>query len=197
MLLAGPFHAYAQQHIVSGKITGKEDGAVLQGATVVLKGSTISTSANTDGSYSIRLPDGNGILVFSYIGYTSEEVPVNNRNTIDILLDSKNSILNDVVIVGYGTQKKRDLTGAVSSVKAKDLVISSAPDIGHMLKGKAAGLMVKENSAQPGGGLDLLIRGAGSINASNAPLIVVDGFPISDLQQPESGGRYNAGSQSI
>src|SRR6185295_12909886 len=85
----------------------------------------------------------------------------------------------------------------ISSVKAEDLVLSGGPDIGNMLKGKAAGLMIRQNSAQPGGGLDILVRGAGSINASNAPLIVVDGFPISDLQQPESGGRYIAGTQSI
>ena len=81
--------------------------------------------------------------------------------------------------------------------KTKDLVISSGPEIGSMLKGKVAGLTIRQNSAQPGGGLDILVRGAGSVNASNQPLFVVDGFPIFDLQQPESGGRYQAGTQSI
>jgi TonB-dependent SusC/RagA subfamily outer membrane receptor len=99
--------------------------------------------------------------------------------------------------VGYGTQRKRDVVGAISSVKVDELVVSSTPSIGQVLQGKVAGLQVVQNSAQPGGGLNFLIRGAASINASNQPLIVVDGFPITDFQQPESGNQYEGGTQNI
>ena len=148
-------------------------------------------------NYSLTVPDDAKILVLSYVGYISQEMTIGNSSVIDVILINDFQSLSDLVVVGYGTQKKRDLTGAISSVRTADIVVTSNSDIGHSLKGKAAGLMIRENSAQPGGGLDILVRGAGSINASNAPLIVIDGFPITDLQQPESGNRYQAGTQSI
>lgn len=185
----------AQQLTVSGKVTS--DGKPIEGVTVLVKGAQTGVVTTADGSYSIKVPQGNAVLVFSSVGFNSQEIAVNNQTVLDVVLSPDNKALDDVVVIGYGTQKKKDLTGAVSSVKAKDLVISSGPEIGNMLKGKVAGLTIRQNSAQPGGGLDILVRGAGSVNASNAPLFVVDGFPISDLQQPESGGRYQAGTQSI
>ncbi|MDN3657929.1 TonB-dependent receptor [Ferruginibacter paludis] len=197
ILLCFNITVLAQQRTVTGVVTGDKEGKALAGVTVVVKGAATATSTNTDGAYSIKVPNGNASLVFSSVGYVNSEMAVKNQSSIDITLVAVNKPLDEVVIIGYGTQKKKDLTGAVSSVKAKDLVISSGPEIGNMLKGKVAGLTIRQNSAQPGGGLDILIRGAGSVNASNAPLFVVDGFPISDLQQPESGGRYQAGTQSI
>lgn len=186
----------AQEGVVTGIVTSDKDGSVLGGVNVVVKGAGTGTTTNADGAYSIRASN-NGVLLFSFMGYAAQEVDVRNRTSVNVALSADNRSLDEVVVVGYGTQRKRDLTGAVSSVKTKDLVISSGPEIGSMLKGKAAGLTIRQNSAQPGGGLDILIRGAGSVNASNAPLFVVDGFPITDLQQPESGGRYQAGTQSI
>lgn len=186
---------YAQNSI-SGKVSD-EEGKPLADVSVRVKGTKIMTATNSTGVYSIEAKPADNI-VFTSIGFITREVAVkSNRSSVDIALIQENKALDEVVVVGYGTQKKRDLTGAVSSVKAKDLVISSSPEVGGMLRGKVAGLTIRQNSAQPGGGLDILVRGAGSVNASNAPLFVVDGFPISDLQQPESGGRYLAGSQSI
>lgn len=187
----------AQDKTVSGIVTAEKDGKLLAGVSIVVKGTSIGSSANADGSYSIKVPTNNTYLVFSFIGYSSQEVSIKNVTLMNVSLVEENKSLDDVIMIGYGTQKRKDLTGAVSSVKAKDLVISSGPEIGSMLKGKVAGLTIRQNSAQPGGGLDILVRGAGSVNASNAPLFVVDGFPISDLQQAESGGRYLAGTQSI
>ncbi len=187
----------AQERTVTGTITSENDGKALAGVSVLVKGTTNGATTNPDGSYNIKVPGENVALVFSFIGYTSQEVVLKKQTSLNVVLQGENKSLDDVVVIGYGTQKKRDLTGAVSSVKTKDLVISSGPEIGNMLKGKVAGLTIRQNSAQPGGGLDILVRGAGSVNASNAPLFVVDGFPISDLQQPESGGRYQAGTQSI
>jgi TonB-linked SusC/RagA family outer membrane protein len=197
MLLCFNLTALAQQRTVTGVVTGDKEGKALAGVTVVVKGAATATSTNMDGAYTIKVPNGNASLIFSSVGYVNSEIAVKSQSSIDITLVAVNKPLDEVVIIGYGTQKKKDLTGAVSSVKAKDLVMSSGPEIGNMLKGKVAGLTIRQNSAQPGGGLDILIRGAGSVNASNAPLFVVDGFPISDLQQPESGGRYQAGTQSI
>jgi TonB-linked SusC/RagA family outer membrane protein len=195
LLLCAGIAANAQERTVTGTVTS--DGKVLAGVNVLVKGTKTGTITTTDGSFTIKVPQSKASLVFSFIGYTRQEVAVNNQASVSIELIAESKSLDDVVVIGYGTQKKRDLTGAVSSVKAKDLVIASGPEIGNMLKGKVAGLTIRQNSAQPGGGLDILIRGAGSVNASNAPLFVVDGFPISDLQQPESGGRYQAGTQSI
>lgn len=182
------------QTTVTGKVTDA-DGNPLSGVTVQVKGTSMATTTNSKGQFSIAA-SATDLLVFTYVGYDLNEVAV-GTGAVSVSLIRQDKALDDVVVVGYGTQRKRDLTGAVSSVKTKDLVISSGPEIGTMLKGKVAGLTIRQNSAQPGGGFDILVRGAGSINASNQPLFVVDGFPISDLQQPESGGRYNAGSQSI
>ena len=187
----------AQEKPITGTLTSNENGLPVGGVTVTVKGTKVNTITEDDGTYRIMVPKGAGTLVFTSIGYLSQEISINNRGVINLTLAPQHKGLDEVVVVGYGTQRRRDLTGAVSSIKADDLVLTGGPDIGNMLKGKAAGLLIRQNSAQPGGGLDILIRGAGSISASNDPLIVVDGFPISDLQQPESGGRYNAGTQSI
>ncbi len=196
-LLCISMAANAQERTVTGTVSGDGDGKPLAGVSVTVKGTTTGATTNADGSYSIKVPAANGSLLFSFVGYISQEIVLKKQTSLNVVLSGSNKSLDDVIVIGYGTQKKRDLTGAVSSVKAKDLVISSGPEIGAMLKGKVAGLTIRQNSAQPGGGLDILVRGAGSVNASNAPLFVIDGFPISDLQQPESGGRYQAGTQSI
>ncbi len=196
-MLIFSLRAFAQERVVSGIVTSDKDGKPIEGVSVLIKGTKVGATTNADGVYSVRMP-GSGTLIFSYTGHAVKELVVQGVTTsLNVQLAAENKALEDVVVVGYGTQKKRDLTGAVASVKTKDIVMTGGPDIGNMLKGRAAGLTIRQNSAQPGGGLDILIRGAGSINASNAPLIVVDGFPISDVQQPGSGNRYQAGTQSI
>jgi TonB-linked SusC/RagA family outer membrane protein len=197
LLLIFATQVSAQNKLITGTLISNESNTPVAGVTVTAKGTKVSTITEDDGTYRLMVPNTATTLVFSSIGYVTQEVAINNRGTIDLSLVPLRKGLDEVVVVGYGTQKRRDLTGAVSTIKAEDLVLTGGPDIGNMLKGKAAGLMIRQNSAQPGGGLDILIRGAGSISASNDPLIVVDGFPISDLQQPETGGRYNAGTQSI
>jgi TonB-linked SusC/RagA family outer membrane protein len=189
--------ANAQERTVTGTVSSESNGKPLSGVSVTVKGTTTGVTTNADGTYSIKVPGANSSLVFSFVGNARQEIPLKKLSTVNVVLAEENKSLDDVVIIGYGIQKKRDLTGAVSSVKTKDLVLSSGPEVGGMLKGKVAGLTIRQNSAQPGGGLDILVRGAGSVNASNQPLIVVDGFPIIDLDQGESGGRYNAGTQSV
>jgi TonB-linked SusC/RagA family outer membrane protein len=184
-----------QQSIVTGKVTGA-DGFPLPGASVQVKGTSTGVATDFDGNYSIQVPE-NGTLVFSYLGYITQEILVRGQSTINVLLSEDTTSLDEVVVVGYGTQRKKDIAGAISTVDTEELVLSSSSSIGDVLRGKVSGLQITQNSAQPGGGLDFQIRGAGSINASNQPLIVVDGFPITDFQQPGTGNRYSGGTQSI
>src|SRR5664279_126439 len=186
-----------QQKKVNGVVLDAKTNTPLEGATISVKNKQLNTVSNAEGKFEISVPTASAILEISYVGYEKQEVVWNGEATINISLESSSSGLNEVVVVGYEKQRRKDLTGAISTISAKDLVMSSAPDIGHILEGKISGLYIQQNSAQPGGGLDLLIRGGGSINASNAPLIVIDGFPISDVQQPGSGGYYNGGTFSV
>jgi TonB-linked SusC/RagA family outer membrane protein len=185
-----------QKKSVSGKVSD-ENGVPLIGVNVMIKGTNNGVVTNVDGDFKIEATP-MSILVFSYVGMVPSEVEVKEKTTINVVLQENNRGLEEVVVIGYGTVKKRDLTGAVSSVKASDIDLTAASSIVHALKGKAAGLTIVQNSAQPGGGLDILIRGAGSVNASNQPLYIVDGFPIATLDQPGSGNeRLDPGTQSI
>ena len=174
-----------------------ELGQPMIGVTILPKGSSRGTTTDFDGTYTIVVPSTTEALLFSYVGYDPKEVAINGQTTIKVSLVPSSKSLNEVIIVGYGTQKKKNVLGAISSVKSDALVLSAAPSVLTALQGKVAGLQIVQNSAQPGGGFNIQIRGAGSINASNQPLVVVDGFPITDLQQPGTGNRYDGGTQSI
>ncbi|MFA5971413.1 MAG: TonB-dependent receptor [Lentimicrobiaceae bacterium] len=197
LLLLGGLQVALAQKIIKGTVTSKEDGSGIPGASVVVVGTTVGAITDVAGNFSFTAPANATKLKVTFLGMKAVEVEIGSTTQFNIVLESDATALDEVVVIGYGTQKKRDLTGAITSVKSADILVSSNPDIGHALIGKAAGLMVRENSAQPGGGLDIFIRGEGSRIASNAPLFVVDGFPITDLQQPQSGNRYDGGTQSI
>ncbi|GBU07591.1 SusC/RagA family TonB-linked outer membrane protein [Bacteroidales bacterium] len=177
---------------ISGRITDQYGEAII-GASVVVKGSTIGTVTDIDGRFGLDVP-ADGKLIVSYVGYSSQELATTGKSSLDILLTEDAQALDEVVVIGYGTMKKRDLTGAVSSVKLADAPIQTFSTISHAMAGKAAGLKVTQNSAQVGGGATFNIRGAASIGAGNSPLFIVDGFPISSSSSLESGNRYDAGS---
>ncbi|MDR2806367.1 MAG: TonB-dependent receptor [Dysgonamonadaceae bacterium] len=182
--------------MVNGTVSD-EKGESLIGVSITVKGTSIGAVTDVDGAFAINAP-GNATLVFGYLGMKPVEEAINNRQMIHVIMRSDNNDLEEVVVIGYGTVKKRDLTGSVSSVKASDIDLTASASIGHALKGKAAGLSVIQNSAQPGGGLDILIRGAGSVNASNKPLYIVDGFPVAQLDPLSSNNdRLNPGTQSV
>ncbi|KOP35943.1 TonB-dependent receptor [Flavobacterium sp. WLB] len=174
-----------------------ELGQPMIGVTILPKGSSRGTTTDFDGSYTIVVPAATEALLFSYVGYETKEVAIAGQTTIKVSLVPSSKSLNEVIIVGYGTQKKKNVLGAMSSVKGETLTLSSAPSVLTALQGKVAGLQIVQNSAQPGGGFNIQIRGAGSINASNDPLVVIDGFPVTNLQQPGTGNRYDGGTQSI
>lgn len=171
--------AVACQAQVSGRVTGA-DGEPLIGATVVLKGTTDGTVTDFDGSYSLDVKQ--GILVFSYTGFEPQEISIDGKTRIDVVLKTASYILSDVVVIGYGTQKKADLTTAVVTVGEKDIENRPMVSAAEALQGKAAGVQVVQPSGKPGGDIAVRVRGATSVLAGNEPLYVVDGVPTTDIR---------------
>jgi TonB-linked SusC/RagA family outer membrane protein len=165
---------------LSGRVTG-ENGEGLPGVNVVIKGSIRGTNTDADGHYQLSVPATGTTLVFSFVGYTSQEVQAGNRTTVNVQLVPDNKSLNEVVVVGYGTVKKSDLTGAVAKVGETNIKATPIPSLDRAMQGRAAGVQVVSNSAAPGGSSTIRIRGSGSVNASNDPLYVIDGFPTTGL----------------
>ena len=183
--------AYASAQTVTGKITSGTDGSPLPGVSVLIKGTTSGTTTDADGRYSLNVPDlQNSILTLSFIGFKSQEVPVGNRTSIDVTLEEDVTQIDEVVVIGYGTQKRSDLTGAVGSVNEERLRERPASSLNQSLSGKIAGVQVNTNSGRPGGKANVRVRGFSSINSSNNPLYVVDG-----VQLPQ--GNQDQFSQSI
>lgn len=164
---------------VTGSVSDSK-GQPLPGVSVMLKGTTTGVTTDLDGKFSIRIPDGNGTLVFSSIGFTTQEVAVNNRTQVKITLLDKPSALNEVVVVGYGTQKKADVTTAIASVNSTQITRLAVTDPTGALQGQVAGVNVTRNVGKPGAGYSVSVRGVHSIgNVSNEPLYVIDGIPTS------------------
>jgi TonB-dependent starch-binding outer membrane protein SusC len=166
---------------VTGRVTSR-GGEALPGVNVVVRGTAIGATTGADGNYSLEAPDGEATLVFSYIGFLSKEVPINNQSTLNVTLSPDVQGLKEVQIVGYGTQQKREVTSAISTVTAQQ--IQDMPIIGldQALQGRAPGVQVTNNSGTPGGGVSIRIRGSSSLTGSNEPLYVVDGVPINNTQ---------------
>lgn len=162
---------------ISGKVTSAETGEPLIGASIVVKGTSNGTVSNLDGSYSINVPEDATALIFSYTGYTSQDVDITGRNTIDVQLAESVSALREVVVVGYGTQRKVDVTGAVGSVTAEDLENKPATSTDQILAGRISGVHIANRSGNPGAPVEVRIRGVGTAG-SNQPLWVIDGVPI-------------------
>ena len=181
---------------ISGKVTD-DTGEPVIGGNILVKGFNKGSITDVDGKYTIEVPDGATVLVFSYVGYKNQEVEIGDRSYIPVILKKNDILMDEVVVIGYGTVKKSDLTGAVSSVKTDDLPMAANTSVTHMLAGQAAGVMVRQNTAQPGGGVEIYVRGAASTGAGNDPLYVIDGFPITNKSvEPESGNRYEYGARN-
>jgi TonB-linked SusC/RagA family outer membrane protein len=177
ILYIGVTNLFAQSRTVTGKVTSFEDGSALPGVTVLVKGTTTGTATDMNGDYTIAVPSSDAVLVFSYIGFTNEEVVVGNQSVINVALLTDIQTLSDVVVIGYGTQRREDLTGSVATVTEKEFIKGNVVTPEQMVVGKVAGLQVTPSGA-PGGGSRIRIRGNASLSASNDPLIVVDGVPL-------------------
>ncbi len=168
---------FAQERVVTGKVTDSKDGTPLANITVQVKGSKNATQTNSDGSFRVKVSSDDATLIVTSIGYAKQEVSANSSSIMVNLVQS-NVALNEVVVVAYGTRKKTDLTGAVTAVTAKDFQQGNINSSEQLLQGKVAGLQVTSGGGQPGGGSTIRIRGQSSINASSDPLIVIDGVPV-------------------
>lgn len=156
------------------------------------KNGTNGTISDIDGKFQLTVDEGSSVQI-SYLGYLTQEVNTRNKTHLAISMKEDAQALDEVVVVGYGTMKKRDLTGAISSIKMDETPVQTFTTVSHALAGKAAGLQVVQTSAQVGGGSSFNIRGAASVGAGNDPLIIIDGFPVSSSSTLGSGNRYEAG----
>jgi iron complex outermembrane receptor protein len=169
---------YAQERTVTGKVTDAKDGAPLAAASVVVKGSNKGVTTSADGTFAIKVPTGATTLVISYLNFASKEVLLDSKNTVSVSLTASADQLSDVVVIGYGTSRKKDLTGSVATVSAKDFNTGAISTPEQLIAGKVAGVSITSNNGAPGSGSTIRIRGGASLNASNDPLIVIDGMPI-------------------
>jgi TonB-dependent SusC/RagA subfamily outer membrane receptor len=174
LALIAVFQVALAQQVVTGTVTD-QDGMPLPGATIVIKGTSSAATADFDGNFSISAASGD-VLVVSYVGYSNKQVKVNS-DTIDISL-STNTLLDEVYVTGYGSQKKLELTGSVGKIDAELLDKVKNPNVLQAALGKVAGVQIFNNSGQPGAGPTVRIRGIGSLYASSSPLVVVDGIPF-------------------
>ena len=185
---------YAQQtRTITGTVFD-ESNAALPGATIVVKGTTIGTNSGADGSFAIQVPEGSNILEVSFIGMEPQEVTITPGVPIRITMVTTQSMLNEVVVIGYGTAKRSEVTSAISSVSDEEIKNLTVTGADQALQGKVAGLTTTYNSGQPGGGVSLRVRGITSIN-SNDPLIVIDGVPFQD-NTVENKGYDNLGGSN-
>lgn len=180
LLLALSLPAYAQGEIVKGIVVSSSDGLPVAGVSVVCKGTMTGTVTDENGEYSIKAAE-NAVLEFSFLGFKTQEVSVNKRSVVNVTMAEDTEMMEEVIVVGYGTVKKSDLTGSVASVKAEDVTVASAGSVEKLLQGRVAGLTVIDSSNDsPVGGVTVRVRGISSINGSNSPLMVVDGVPMGD-----------------
>jgi TonB-linked SusC/RagA family outer membrane protein len=186
-------YAFSQDSNVTGTVIDAS-GEPMQAVSIAVKGTTFGVVSDSEGNYSIKAPENGSVLIFSFMGYLTQEIEYTGQTRLDVTLESEPVGLDEVVVVGYGVQKKRDLTGAVSSVKLSDTPVLTFSTVSHALAGKASGMRVTQNSAQAGGGTKFRIRGETSTGAGNEPLIIIDGFPVTPASSLSSGSRYNAGS---
>lgn len=186
-----PFTVAVTDQLVSGRVTEEATGGGLPGVSVVVKGTSRGTTTDGDGNYRLNVPDQNAgndlTLVFSFIGYVTQEVPVGSRASVNVTMAADNKTLNEVVVVGYGTQSRRELTGSVASVQTQTIKDQPVSNVVEGLTGRMPGVLIQQNTGAPGNAPSIKVRGLGSISAGNGPLVVIDGQPIN------SGGLTNAG----
>ncbi|WP_111671941.1 SusC/RagA family TonB-linked outer membrane protein [Algoriphagus litoralis] len=191
MLFLSSAVAFAQDRVITGTVTSVEDNMGVPGATVLVKGTTIGTATDLDGKYSISVPAGSNVLVFTFVGLTSQEVTIGNQTTINVALQPDVQSLSEFVITSYGDQSKREITGAISSVKGEVFANLPMQSFDRAMQGRIAGVQVTSTTGQPGGALNVRIRGVGSVNAGNDPLYIVDGVQLGGGGSTSTQGSQN------
>ncbi|QHV97534.1 SusC/RagA family TonB-linked outer membrane protein [Spirosoma endbachense] len=188
-----PMRLLAQGQRITGRVTSAQDGLPIPGVNIQVKGTTTGASSDANGNYSITAPGGTAVLVLTSIGLVTQEISVGNRTVVNVQMQEAINELAQVVVTGYNTTQRKDITGSIASVspdKFKDIPVAS---LDQALQGQAAGVQVSQSSGTPGGGLTVRIRGNTSISASNRPLFIVDGVPVEDgnLTGRDFGGQQD------
>lgn len=194
LLLALPVASWAQNKTITGKVTSEKDGSALPGVSVTPKGASGGTSTSNDGTFSITIPANISILTFSGVGYDSKDVNVTSQLTVNVSLKSTTVDMNEVVVIGYGTQRRREVTGAISKVTSDKITSLPTPSFEASLQGRAPGVQVVQGSGLAGSGSVVRIRGIGSVSAGGDPLYVLDGVPI--VSDPFLRGNSGAQNQN-
>lgn len=167
----------AVDQAISGQV--KDDrGAALTGVSVVIKGTTRGTTTDAEGQYRLDVPNGEALLIFSFVGYLPQEILVGNRSKLDVSMTVDDKALDEVVVVGYGSQRRRDITSAVSVINMDDIGEVPASNVTRLMQGQAPGVVIKQKDGAPGGQFEVRVRGIGSLGAGSDPLYVIDGFPV-------------------
>ncbi|GAB3969878.1 TonB-dependent receptor [Spirosoma terrae] len=177
LLLLFSITAFAQD-VITGKVIDAKTREPLPGATVIVQGTNLATTTDSEGTYRLTVSSPNGKITVSYVGFLAKTIDLANQKKIDVELEPNISMLEDVVVIGYGTAKKSDITGSVASLTEKSFNKGVNVSAEQLIAGKVSGVQIIQNSGEPGGGITVNIRGMGSLNAGNSPLYVVDGFPI-------------------
>src|SRR6056297_1647373 len=162
------------QITVTGTVTDADEGTTLPGVNIQAENTGIGTITDVDGNYSITVPE-NAVLLFSYIGYATQEVEIGNRTVINIALEPQTELLEEIIVIGYGVQKKSDKTGAVFNVSSDEIQTIAIQDPIEGIQGKVAGVSIRKGGSDPNSGFDVKIRGASGLSSSTDPLYVVDG----------------------
>ena len=193
LLLIFPTILFAQSKEIIGTVLD-ENNMPLPGASVLVKGLTIGASTDFDGAFSLNVPETGKTLVVSYLGYITKEFVIGNKITFNIQLEIDTNALDEVVVVGYGTQRKSDITGSVTSVKVDNVAAAQNSTVDALLQGRAAGVQVTQNAGSPGSGVSVKIRGASSLRGNNEPLYVVDGVIISSAGEDAANASADVNS---
>ncbi len=172
---------FAQQRTVTGTVTSADSGETLPGVNILVKGSSVGTATDIEGKYSIQVPSADAVLAFSFIGFEVQEIRVGNSSSLDVAMQPELSALSEVVVVGYGTQERAKVTGAISSVSSEQIRALPVPNLASAIQGRAAGVSVT-NSGAPGSNPIVRVRGIGTVG-NNDPLYVIDGVPAGGLNQ--------------
>jgi len=177
-VFAFSFAAFAQDKVVSGKVTSAEDGSALPGVNVLLKGTSTGTVTDVEGNYRLQVPAEGGTLVFTFVGLTTVEVGIGARSVVDVQMASDVTQLSEIVVTGYGTQEKANLSSSIASVKGDVVRNMPVPSLDRALQGRIAGVQVNATSGIPGGSTQVRIRGVGSVSGGNEPLYIIDGVQV-------------------
>ncbi len=181
--------SFAQTKVVTGKVTDSKDGSAISGASVAAKGSRSGTQTGTDGSFSLSVDNAATTLVISYVGFATQEISISGTTPIEVSLVVNNQNLSEVVVTGYGTTRRKDLTGSIATVGTKDFVKGPLTSPEQLINGKVAGVQITTGGGAPGAGSRIRVRGTSSLSGSNDPLIIIDGIPVD--QQSGIAGAAN------